>query len=206
MPRIVLSVFVAFGVAELLTIAVATRPATQAAQELAIVPIAQAPDSLRPAIDTADEVFTEIRKAHVTESTRAMASGGPGGAINVCHQSSAEVIERVKREKGFDVGRTSDRLRNPTNVPKPWMAATVKKYAGARAGSVEGFYVDLGDRLGVMRPIAEEPICAGCHGPADRLEPGVRKELSERYPADHATGFRTGDIRGWLWAEVPVTK
>lgn len=204
MPRIFLSVLVVFGVAECLTIAAATSP--QVPQEFAVVPIAQAPDALRPAIDTADQVFTEIRKAHVTEITRALASGGPGGAISVCHQSSADVIERVKREKGFDVGRTSDRLRNPTNVPKAWVAATVTKYAGARAVSVDGFYVDLGDRLGVMRPIAEEAICAGCHGPADRLEPRVRKELSERYPADHATGFKTGDIRGWLWAEVPVTK
>ena len=76
----------------------------------------------------------------------------------------------------------------------------------SRAASVDGFYVDLGDRLGVMRPIAEDAICAGCHGPADRLEPRVRQELSERYPADHATGFKTGDIRGWLWAEVPLTR
>lgn len=206
MPRIVLSVLVAFGLAELITIAVVTSQAPQPAQEFALVPISQAPEMLRPAIDTADQVFADIRKAHLTEVTRAMASGGPGGAITVCHQSSAAIIEQVKREKGFDVGRTSDRLRNPTNVPKPWAAAIVKKYAGARASAVEGFYVDLGDRLGVMRPIEEAELCAGCHGPADKLEPRVRRELKERYPADHATGFKRGDLRGWLWAEVPLTK
>ena len=202
MPRMV-SVLVAFGIAELLTIAVATSPRPQSSPEFAIVPLAQAPAALLPAIETADQVFADIRKAHLTEITRALASGGPGGAINVCHQSSAAVIERVKREKGFDVGRTSDRLRNPTNLPTPWAAAIVKKYAGAPASSVDGFFVDLGDRVGVIRPVAEDAICAGCHGPADHLEPRVRKELSERYPADHATGFQTGDIRGWLWAEVP---
>lgn len=204
MPRIVLAVLVVFGVAELFTIAVATFP--QPAQDFALVSIADAPASLRPAIDAADQVFADIRTSHATEVTRAMATGGPGGAIAVCHQSSADVIERVKREKGFDVGRTSDRLRNPTNVPKPWAAAIVKKYAGARARSVEGFYVDLGDRLGVIRPVEEQEICAGCHGPADRLEPRVRKELKERYPADRATGFQTGDIRGWLWAEIPLAR
>ena len=202
MPRIV-SVLVALGIAELFTITVATSLRPQSSTEFAIVPLAQAPAALLPAIETADQVFADIRKAHLTEITRALASGGPGGAINVCHQSSAAVIERVKREKGFDVGRTSDRLRNPTNLPKPWAAAIVLKYAGARASSVDGFFVDLGDRVGVIRPVAEDAICAGCHGPADHLEPRVRKELSERYPADHATGFKTGDIRGWLWAEVP---
>jgi hypothetical protein len=206
MPRFALHILVVFGLAELAAIAVATSPVSQPAPEFTVLPIAQAPDSVRPAIETADQVFADIRKAHVTEVTRAMATGGPGGAITVCHQSSAAVIEQVKREKGFDVGRTSDRLRNPTNLPKPWAAGIVKKYAGVRAQSVDGFYVDLGDRIGVIRPIEEEAICAGCHGPADRLESRVRKELAERYPADHATGFRTGELRGWLWAEVPTAK
>lgn len=205
MPRIILAVFVAFGVAELATVAVATLAAPPT-QDFVIAAIADAPEAVRPAIETADQVFAEIRKAHVTEVTRAMATGGPGGAIAVCHQSSATVIERVKREKGFDLGRTSDRLRNPTNVPKPWAAPIIRKYAGQKARSVDGFYVDLGDRIGVIRPVEEQDICAGCHGPADRLEARVRKELAERYPADHATGFQTGDIRGWLWAEVPIAR
>ena len=205
MPRI-LAVLVALGVAELVTIAAATSRAPRPAPEFTVIPIAQAPAELRPAIEIADGVFAEIRKAHLTEITRAVASGGPGGAITVCHQSSAAVIERVKREKGFDVGRTSDRLRNPTNVPKPWAAEIVRKYAGGTAASVDGFYVNLGDRVGIIRPVEEAAICAGCHGPADRLEPRVHKELKERYPADHATGFKTGEIRGWLWAEVPIQK
>lgn len=206
MPPRVMSALVAFGVAELLTIAVATQPVQPPSQEVAAAPISEAPAELRPAIETADAVFAEIQKAHVTEITHALATSGPGGAITVCHQSSAQVIERVKREKGFDVGRTSDRLRNPTNIPKPWAAAIVKAYAGQPAKSVDGFYVNLGDRVGVIRPVEEKEICAGCHGRADRLEARVRQELKERYPADHATGFKTGEIRGWLWAEIPVQK
>ena len=27
--------------------------------------------------------------------------------------------------------------------------------------------------------------------------------LKQSYPDDQATGFATGDIRGWVWAEVP---
>jgi hypothetical protein len=37
----------------------------------------------------------------------------------------------------------------------------------------------------------------------DRLSPAVREELKERYPADQATGFKDGDLRGWFWVEVP---
>jgi hypothetical protein len=55
----------------------------------------------------------------------------------------------------------------------------------------------------VLRPIAQRSICASCHGPADKLDPAVRSALRERYPADRATGFRRGEIRGWFWVEMP---
>jgi hypothetical protein len=71
------------------------------------------------------------------------------------------------------------------------------------ARDVDGFVVDLGDAVGVMRPLAERPVCANCHGPADGLSGAVRQELVDRYPADKAVGFKEGEIRGWLWVEVP---
>ena len=30
--------------------------------------------------------------------------------------------------------------------------------------------------------------------------------LAASYPQDQATGFGAGDLRGWMWAEVPKTK
>jgi hypothetical protein len=100
-------------------------------------------------------------------------------------------------------GRTSDRLRSPTNAPRPWAAALVTEYAGRKARDVDGFVVDLGGRIGVLRPIAQRPICASCHGPADRLSSRVRAVLADRYPADKALGFEIDEIRGWFWVEMP---
>jgi hypothetical protein len=71
------------------------------------------------------------------------------------------------------------------------------------AREVEGFAADLGEKVGVLRPIAERPMCASCHGPAEKIDPVVRAALIGRYPADRATGFRNGEIRGWFWVEVP---
>jgi hypothetical protein len=79
----------------------------------------------------------------------------------------------------------------------------VQAHAGERARNVDGFVVDLGDKIGVLRPIAERAICAGCHGPADAVSTGVKTLLAERYPADHALGFKEGEIRGWFWVEMP---
>ncbi|OFW03295.1 MAG: hypothetical protein A3H96_19545 [Acidobacteria bacterium RIFCSPLOWO2_02_FULL_67_36] len=166
------------------------------------IPIARAPAAVRPFIQRADAAFTRIRSAHLTELAGTMRANGAAGAIGVCHLSSAAVMDRIRREEQIAVGWTSDRLRNPTSTPPAWAAPIVRQKAGARAASVSGFYVDLGDRVGVLRPMPEVALCAGCHGPADKLSPGVRAVLKDRYPADRAINFKDGEIRGWLWAEI----
>lgn len=46
-----------------------------------------------------------------------------------------------------------------------------------------------------------QPMCLTCHG-AD-LAPDVQAAIAERYPDDRATGYRTGELRGVIWAELP---
>jgi hypothetical protein len=165
--------------------------------------ISAAPEALRPAIERGDEIFGRMKESLIKELSKAIRAGGPAGAVDTCHQSAAAIVEQVKREQGFPLGRTSDRLRNPTNVAPPWAAAVVKQYADANAAAVEGFAFDLGDRVGVLRPLAQMPVCASCHGSAARLSAGVKRVLAERYPADRAVNFREGQVRGWFWAEIP---
>jgi len=177
---------------------------TLAAQtEFTSWPLSQAPAALRPAISRADLVVVAMQDAMLRELNDALARGGPAGAINFCHLDVTAITQRVGREEGIAAGRTSDRLRSPTNAPKPWAAPLVKAHAGRPARRVEGFAVDLGDKVGLLRPMTERPMCAGCHGPAERLSPGVKAVLAERYPADHAVGFTEGEIRGWFWVEMP---
>jgi Protein of unknown function (DUF3365). len=166
-------------------------------------PIKQAPAELRTAIQRADLVIVEMQNATSVELTSALAAGGPGDAIQVCHLSATTLVQRLGREEGIAAGRTSARLRTPSNAPKPWAAPIVKQYADAKAASVDGFAVDLGSKVGVMRPVAHRAICSPCHGVDEKLNARVREELKDRYPVDRATGFRDGDLRGWIWVEVP---
>ena len=167
------------------------------------VPIANAPGELAGAIERADTVFATLRSGLQKELTGAVRKDGFSGAIEVCHEVAAEVTHDAGRDLGIAVGRTADRLRNPTNAPKAWAAPVVRQYATARADQVSGFVVDLGDRVGVLLPIAADPVCLGCHGPEAGLGAGVKAVLKERYPADRAVGFKAGDLRGWMWAEIP---
>jgi hypothetical protein len=167
------------------------------------LPVSQAPADLRPTISRADVMIAAMHDALVRELNDAMERGGAAAAVDSCHIDAAAVSQRLGRTHGIPAGWTSDRLRNPTNMPQAWSAGIVKEYAGRRARDVEGFAIDLGDRVGVLRPIAQRPMCVGCHGPADQVGQGVRQVLAERYPADRAIGFENGEIRGWYWVEMP---
>ena len=181
-----------------------TLSGTPAAQTTAPSwPIAEAPAELRAVVSRADLIVVSMHDAVLRELTDALSRGGPGSAIAFCHLDATFVSQRIGKEQGIAAGRTSDRLRNPTNAPRPWAAPLVKANAGRQAKSVDGFVVDLGDRVGVLRPIAERPMCAGCHGAADQLSPAVMSALTDRYPLDRAVGFRDGEIRGWFWVEMP---
>jgi uncharacterized protein DUF3365 len=166
-------------------------------------PASGAPAEIRDYVARGDLIILSMHDALRRELAGALDQGGPAFAINSCHIDVIGVIQRIARGERVTAGRTSDRLRNPTNIPAAWAAPLVRANAGRRARDVEGYAVDLGPSVGVLRPIAEQPLCASCHGPADKLDPTVRKVLAERYPADKGLGFAEGEIRGWFWVEVP---
>jgi hypothetical protein len=177
---------------------------TVAAQgERAAWRVSQAPPELKPLIARADLVIVSMQDSVLRELHRDFGAPAPGKAMatDFFHVDLTATIQRLARQEGIAAGRTSDRVRNPANAPRSWAAPLVKAHAGESARTVEGFAVDLGDKVGVLGPITERPICAGCHGPL--LEPQVKAAVLERYPADRGAGFSDGEIRGWFWVEMP---
>ena len=172
-------------------------------QPLPTYPAAEAPAALRPMVQHADLIIVTLQNALLSELHRRLDSVGPAEALEACHLAAIPVEQRSAKYEGVAVGRTSARLRNPANAPPAWASPIVERYAGQPKASVDGFVVDLGDRVGVLRPIREQPICGSCHGPEQALSPGVSARLAKRYPEDRAVGFHDGEIRGWFWVEVP---
>ncbi len=157
--------------------------------------------------------MTEQQKqlqAQGTEAVQAMASRlmgelhaaldeqGPDGAIEVCSMRAPEIAATVSNEFGLLIGRTSFRLRNPSNVPPDWAEALVAERTG------EPVWLEGPDgAVAGMMPIRLKAECAMCHGPAEHIAEEVQATLAEMYPQDAATGFQQGDLRGWFWVEVP---
>lgn len=164
--------------------------------------IADAPAQLKPAIAHADEVIVAQHSALLRQLNRELGEGGAAAAIKSCHLEATSQAFWVARQQGVAIGRTSDRLRAPMNAPRPWAEPIVAKYAGKQAAEVDGFAVDLGERVGVLRPIVMTKLCTSCHGTEDQIRPAIRKVIAEQYPRDLAVGFKPGQIRGWYWVEI----
>ncbi len=151
-----------------------------------------------PAAARAEAARDALTGALSTRLQAALAEGGPVAAIGVCQDEAPRIAAEVAAAQGVAIGRTAARLRNPGNAPPPWAAAEV-----ARGREEPWLAVAPDGRLAALYPLRTAPLCVTCHGPADGLAPAVREALAARYPRDAATGFAPGDLRGWVWVEVP---
>jgi hypothetical protein len=151
----------------------------------------------------AEQAMNDLQQALLARLKAAMDSGGPAAAVEVCRTEARTIAEAIAKKQGLELGRTSHRLRNPDNAPRAWARTVVEGSSGLKASAEKLRVVDLGDRVGVLRPIGTAEACTRCHGPAEEVRRNIGATLTSAYPQDRATGFAAGDLRGWFWAEVP---
>ncbi len=133
------------------------------------------------------------------ELTNALDTGGPAGAIDVCRMRAPEIAAEVSNQYGLVIGRTSFRLRNPSNMPPEWAEDLVRQQVADPT-----WMVGPNGQLGGLLPIPMKAECGRCHGPKEQIAPEVLATIEENYPEDTATGFKEGDLRGWFWVETPA--
>lgn len=148
----------------------------------------------------------EILAPLKTELKQALVAGmqqGPLNAISVCKERAPAIAESLSID-GVEIGRTSHRLRNPANVAPGWVTEVLTDYLND-GSDLTPRVVRLSDnRKGYVEPIMLQPLCVTCHGKT--LAPDIAAHIKEAYPADEATGFEVGDLRGVYWVAYSATK
>lgn len=184
-----------------------TVPAALAAQTL---PAAKAIDMSAPtprvaaAVDRADAAVRQLQLTLISRLKAELSRGGPKAAVTVCRDEAQQLTASVGKAQDLAIGRTSHKVRNPLNAPRPWAAGVVASNAGRPITGATPEVFDLGDRIGVLRPIGQMAMCETCHGPRDTVEAAIGDVLRASYPDDQAVGFTAGDLRGWFWVEAPL--
>jgi len=163
----------------------------------------EVPDALAPAVARGEAAMEELRNRLFARLNELILKGGPVLAIQVCRSEAPAIAKEIRETHHVEIGRTSHRLRNAANAPPAWARSYVEAAGGKKAADVKTAVVDLGDRVGILRPLAVMPACTRCHGPVEGIDGDVRAELARAYPADRATQFSPGDLRGFVWVEVP---
>ncbi|MEQ1504829.1 MAG: DUF3365 domain-containing protein [Myxococcota bacterium] len=180
----------------------------------------QAPDAPAPAepvaaatpedraLAEADRIVAESRDRLTTRMIQELRRHPPTDDVAGGSIEADALTEAVPDGAAAPAGQTSLRLRNPANTAPAWVTAWLEAQGDREASGVTGIRqvedTDAGRVARVLTPIPLEPRCLTCHGPEDTLPVDVRTDLSRRFPDDRATGYQVGDLRGALWAEVPV--
>ncbi len=122
-----------------------------------------------------------------------------GSADNITKEVNAKLPDYAK------VRRTALKIRNNSvNTPD----ATDKKVMQAYESSIAAKtftpknikVVQEGDVTRVYKPLIVKKVCLKCHG--SNLDPKIADALKSAYPEDKAIGFKEGDLRGVIVAEI----
>ena len=142
-------------------------------------------------------------KNELQGALRAGLSQGPDEAIGVCKTRAPEIAESLSTD-GVRMGRTSHKLRNPSNTAPEWVGPILEAYLSDPASRHPREIALPEGRFGYAEPIMIKTVCLACHG--ENVAPEVASRIAEHYPNDRATGFKNGDFRGLFWVEYPAHK
>lgn len=164
---------------------------------------------VQPAVDTAalaaeaEVVAGQLGNRLKGELMTAMQAGGPLAAIDTCHLQARPVTADTGAASGWQVGRTSLRLRNPANAPDRWEQSVLEDFAARIAAGESPAALnaqmltktaDGGHEFRYVKAIVTQEPCTVCHGTA--IAAPIQARLRELYPDDRATGFSAGELRG----------
>lgn len=139
-----------------------------------------------------------------------MMTSGPVEAIKVCNVNAPKIAQRISQQQGWEVQRTSHRVRNPDNAPDAWeqqvLALWQDKIArGAPVENMKASEVVLQNGVATYRYMSAIPtgeMCLNCHG--THIAGPVNNALQGLYPNDQATGFKKGELRGAFTLQKPL--
>ena len=168
------------------------------------------PTSPDPRVGEAKTIIKEFFSRLKGELQAAMQSGGPVNAVQVCRQRAPAIAAELSESSGWEVGRTSLKLRNPANAPDAWELAVLERFEQRKAGGEDPAGIAHGEvveedgekTFRFMKAIPTAELCVTCHGAA--LPPDLEATLDRLYPTDRARGFQVGDIRGAFTLSKPL--
>lgn len=144
------------------------------------------------------------------ELKQAMAAGGPENAIGVCKDKAPKIAADVSAQTGLQIKRVSPKNRNPGAVPDAWESQAQtdlekRLAAGEKPETLDMWQVvdtPSGKVFRYAKALPTAAVCLNCHG--ENIADPVKAKLAAEYPADKATGYKAGMLRGLISIKRPL--
>lgn len=169
------------------------------------------PDTIPPLSQQEQETYTHKGKeiAAATFATlsgrlqQAMKEGGVPNAVDYCKLMAYPLVDSLSKVHKATIRRAAIKVRNPQNAADSYEKDALDLYASqVERSATLSPTVKLIDShtVAFYAPIMIQPLCLNCHGTVnEELSPENYGVIQSKYPADQATGYKAGDLRG-IWS------
>lgn len=119
------------------------------------------------------------------------------GGCSAMAQSMTSSYNAVAKEAS--VRRTALKYRNEINKPDATDTLVMERFLASQ-NFKEPLVVEMPNHYRVYKALAIKPVCLACHG--TNISKDLQTMLHDKYPTDMATGFKLGEFRGVVVAEL----
>jgi len=152
--------------------------------------------------------YIKVLGGALKKEVKAKMKEDPSGALAMgfCSTKAKEITEKINTQLPHyaTVRRTALKVRNEANKPDATDIEVMKAYEKAIADKTftpkDIKVVETKDAYRVYKPLITKAMCLKCHG--DNLSEDIQAVIKKVYPNDKATGFKEGDLRGVIVAEI----
>ncbi len=143
-------------------------------------------------------------KQHLKTDTSALS------AVQFCSTQAQTMTAHVNQKLPAyaKVRRTALKVRNLANKADETdikvMESYIEKIQSGTFSPEDIEVVKVGESYRVYKPLLTQKVCLKCHGTT--LNPHIVETIHKFYPKDQAIGFKEGDLRGVIVAEIAKSR
>lgn len=175
-------------------------------------PVALSTESQHAAIQRGRSIVAETFSLLSSNLQSAIQSGGVSNALPFCSLAASPLTAGMAEKHGVTLRRVTHKARNPSGKADATELAILNSFETAlAAGNSTNPPPPLATNLAAGQATFFAPIvlnnelCLKCHGePGTDIAPEDVAVIRELYPADEATGFKLGQLRGAWRIEIPL--
>ncbi len=144
--------------------------------------------------------FSDTLKSIIIASLKKDPTGQNG--LAVCSASAMKITDNFNGaiETNIKIRRTALKYRNPLNAPDDLDKRVMAQFLATKSDNGKMAKTSNGYR--VYKPLYVAQPCLACHGSFKDMDPKIVAKIEQLYPKDLANGFKLGDFRGVIVADI----